>query len=106
MSKRNSEHIKQHTLDSVIQQSKYLDDAKLSQKLAKDSYFNPNWSLEGINKYAEIAYNDLLSQGKTGRIEYEINGEILDVFIHPDGKFGSVYGGYKYTVEEIRNLTK
>ncbi|MED1619954.1 hypothetical protein [Bacillus pseudomycoides] len=106
LSKRNSEHIRQHTLDSVIKQSKYLDDAKLAQKLAKDSYFNPDWNLEEVNKYAEIAYNDLLNQGKRGRLEYEINGEILDVFIHPDGKFGSVYGRYKYTVEDIRDLTK
>ena len=52
------------------------------------------------------AYNDLKNQGKTGNLTYEIGGEIIDVFIHPDGQFGSVYGRHKFTVEDIRKMTK
>ncbi|RYL87085.1 hypothetical protein [Sporolactobacillus sp. THM19-2] len=67
-------------------------------------FFNPNWSMEDISKYSEIAYNDLLRRGKTGNLTYKINGEILNVYIHSDGTFGTVYGTHKFTVQEIRNI--
>ncbi|MCM3359754.1 hypothetical protein, partial [Psychrobacillus sp. MER TA 171] len=77
-------------------------------KLAKSVqfYLTVTWSKDDINKYVEIAYNDLKSQGKTGNLTYEIGGERIDVFIHPDGQFGSVYGRHKFTVEDIRKMTK
>ncbi|MGE7912637.1 pre-toxin TG domain-containing protein, partial [Lysinibacillus xylanilyticus] len=105
LSSTNKKHINKHNIESIKQQSKYLSDSQLADKL-ESSFFNPNWSKDDINKYAEIAYNDLKSQGKTGNLTYEIGGEIIDVFIHPDGQFGSVYGRHKFTVEDIRKMTK
>ncbi|WP_342544046.1 hypothetical protein [Lysinibacillus sp. FSL W7-1291] len=105
LSSTNKKHINKHNIESLKQQSKYLSDSQLADKL-ESSFFNPKWSKDDINKYAEIAYNDLKSQGKTGNLTYEIGGEIIDVFIHPDGQFGSVYGRHKFTVEDIRKMTK
>jgi len=105
LSSTNKKHINKHNIESIKQQSKYLSDSQLADKL-ESSFFNPKWSQEDKNKYAEIAYNDLKNQGKTGNLTYEIGGEIIDVFIHPDGQFGSVYGRHKFTVEDIRKMTK
>ncbi|WP_146553496.1 hypothetical protein [Rummeliibacillus sp. SL167] len=105
LSSTNKKHINKHNIESIKQQSKYLSDSQLADKL-ESSFFNPKWSQEDINKYAEIAYNDLKNQGKTGNLTYEIGGEIIDVFIHPDGQFGSIYGRHKFAVEDIRKMTK
>ncbi|WP_223556222.1 pre-toxin TG domain-containing protein [Lysinibacillus sphaericus] len=107
LSQDNIKHIqKRHNINTFLNQAKYLTDAQLENKLNNKSFFNPEWSVEEINKYSEIAYNDLLNQGKRGRLTYEINGETLTVFIHEDGNFGSVYGNHKFTVQEIRDMTK
>ncbi|WP_141770106.1 hypothetical protein [Bacillus sp. OV322] len=105
LSSTNKKHINKHNIESIKQQYKYLSDSQLADKL-ESSFFNPKWSDDEINKYAEIAYNDLKNQGKTGKQTYEIGGEIIDVFIHPDGQLGSVYGRHKFTVEDIRKITK
>ena len=105
LSNSNKRHINKHNIESVKQQAKYLTDKQLAEKL-EDSFFNPNWSTEDINRYAEEAYNALRQQGKTGNLTYEVNGEILDVFIHPDGTFGTVYGRHKFTLEELREMTQ
>ncbi|PEY37063.1 hypothetical protein CN354_12615 [Bacillus cereus] len=102
----NKKHINKHNVDSLKQQAKHMTDEQLEKKLKKNSYFNPKWSKEEINKYSEIAYNDLRQQGKTGELTYEIAGEKLKVFIHPNGSFGSVYGQYKFTVDEFKKLLK
>lgn len=91
-------------MNVFAEQAKYLDDAQLATKLKDNTFFNPNWSANEINRYAEIAYNDLLHQGKTGSLEYFINGEKLTVYINADGSFGTVYGHYTYTVDQIRNM--
>ncbi|WIV19856.1 WXG100 family type VII secretion target [Paenibacillus polygoni] len=101
LSTTNKKHINKHNIESIAQQSKYLSDDQLADKL-ESSFFNPKWSKEEINKYAEIAYNHLKSQGKTGHLTYEIEGEIIEVFIHPDGQFGTVYGRHKFTVGDIK----
>ncbi|MDL2302485.1 hypothetical protein LJC58_09035 [Lachnospiraceae bacterium OttesenSCG-928-D06] len=105
MSKNNKQHINKQNINSVKQQSEYLTDAQQSQKL-KDSFFNPEWTTDEINKYAEEAYNALRNQGKTGNLTYEVNGEVLDVFIHSDGGFGTVHGRYKFTVEQLRDMAQ
>ncbi|MBO1627447.1 hypothetical protein, partial [Bacillus arachidis] len=106
LSSKNIKHINKHNIDSIKVQSKYLSDKQLAEKLG-DSFFNPKWSKEEINKYSEIAYNDLKSQGKAGDVfEYEIAGEKINVFIHPDGRFGTAYGNHRFTVDEIRKMTK
>ncbi|WP_081811087.1 WXG100 family type VII secretion target [Bacillus sp. UNC437CL72CviS29] len=106
LSSKNIKHMNKHNIDSIKVQSKYLSDKQLAEKLG-DSFFNPKWSKEEINKYSEIAYNDLKSQGKAGDVfEYEIAGEKINVFIHPDGRFGTAYGNHRFTVDEIRKMTK
>ncbi|WP_211748449.1 WXG100 family type VII secretion target [Paenibacillus sp. Marseille-Q4541] len=105
LSTTNKKHLNKHNIESIAQQSIYLSDAQLADKL-ESSFFNPKWSKDDINKYAEIAYNDLKSQGKTGHLTYEIDGEIIEVFVHPDGQFGTVYGRHKFTVEDIKKMTE
>ena len=107
LSRGNIRHINKHNIESVKQQLVHgkLTDEQLAIKL-EGSFFNPNWTTEDINKYAEEAYNALKKQGKTGNLTYEINGEILDVFIHPNGNFGTVHGRYRFTVEEVKNMIK
>ncbi|GHU61527.1 hypothetical protein FACS189418_1320 [Clostridia bacterium] len=105
LSNSNKQHINKHNIESIKQQSTYLTDTQLAEKL-EDSFFNSNWSKDDINKYAEEAYNALHQQGKTGNLTYEVNGETLDVFIHSDGRFGTVYGRHKFTVEQVRNMEK
>jgi hypothetical protein len=108
LSKRNIKHIQtRHNVDSIKSQAEYLSDAQLAEKLKDQSFFNSKWTTDEITKYSEIAYNDLLNQGKTGGLfEYSINGEKLNVYIHNDGTFGSVYGNHKYSVQDIRNFMK
>lgn len=108
LSKRNIKHIQtRHNINSLTSQAEYLTDTQLAEKLKDQSFFNSKWSADDINKYSEIAYNDLLNQGKKGGLfEYSINGEKLNVYIHSDGTFGTVYGNYKYSVQEIRKMAK
>ncbi len=108
LSKRNIKHIQtRHNVDSINSQAEYLSDAQLAEKLKDQSFFNSKWTTDEITKYSEIAYNDLLNQGKTGGLfEYSINGEKLNVYIHNDGTFGSVYGNHTYSVQDIRNFMK
>lgn len=108
LSKRNIKHIQtRHNVNSLVTQAEYLTDAQLAEKIKDQSFFNSKWTADDINKYSEIAYNDLLNQGKKGGLfEYSINGEKLNVYIHSDGTFGTVYGNYKYSVQEIRKMAK
>ena len=102
LSQNNIQHISKHTIQGISQQAEYLTDAQLSEKLQKSTFFNPQWSDEQVNQYVEKAYNDLLSKEKLGLNTYSIGGETIEVFIHPDGTFGSAYGNYKLTIKDIR----
>lgn len=106
--KRNIKHIQtRHNVDSIKSQAEYLSDAQLAEKLKNQSFFNSKWTTDEIIKYSEIAYNDLLNHGKRGGLfKYSINGEKLNVYIHNDGTFGSVYGNHTYSVQDIRNFMK
>ena len=107
LSKKNQSHINKHNVDSLKNQSQYLSESQLAEKLDGNSFFNPNWTKDQINKYTEIAYNDLLSQGKKGdTFLYKINGEEISVYIQPDGGFGTAYGKYQYTLEQFKNFMK
>ncbi|MFS7261501.1 hypothetical protein AB6887_02120 [Carnobacterium divergens] len=107
LTKNNKSHIHKHNIDSLKNQSKYLDDIQLTEKLDATSFFNDKWTTDDINKYTEIAYNDLLSQGKKGNtFPYQINGETLSIYINADGGFGTAYGTYQYTLEQFKNLVK
>ncbi|MBP2100448.1 pre-toxin TG domain-containing protein [Enterococcus rivorum] len=108
LSKRNIKHIQtRHNVDSIKYQAEYLSDAQLAEKLKDQTFFNSKWTADTITKFSEIAYNDLLSQGKKGGLfEYSISGEKLNVYIHNDGTFGSVYGSYTYSVQDIRKFMK
>ncbi|MBO0471480.1 hypothetical protein JZO66_13070 [Enterococcus sp. DIV0242_7C1] len=108
LSKRNIKHIQtRHNVNSIKSQADYLSDTQLAEKLKDQSFFNSRWTTNEITNYSEIAYNDLLKQGKKGGLfEYVINGEKLNVYIHNDGTFGSVYGNYQYSVQDIRNMMK
>ncbi|MCL1632764.1 T7SS effector LXG polymorphic toxin [Sporolactobacillus sp. CPB3-1] len=105
LSQENIKHIQnRHNINILRRQINYLTDAQLKKIINNRLFFNPKWSMEEISKYSEIAYNDLLRQGKTGNLIYKINGEILNLYIHSDGTFGTVYGSHKFTVQEIRNI--
>ena len=107
LSKKNQSHINKHNIDSLKNQSQYLTESQLAEKLDGNSFFNPNWTGDDINKYTEIAYNDLLSQGKKGdTFLYKINGEEINIYIQPDGGFGTAYGKYQYTLDQFKNLMK
>ncbi|MBP2100453.1 pre-toxin TG domain-containing protein [Enterococcus rivorum] len=107
LSKKNQSHINKHNMDSLKNQSQYLTESQLAEKLEGNSFFNPNWTVEDINKYTEIAYNDLLSKGKKGdTFLYKINGEEISIYINPDGGFGTAYGKYQYTLEQFKNFMK
>ncbi|WII39025.1 hypothetical protein [Paenibacillus thiaminolyticus] len=54
LSSTNKKHINKHNIESIKQQSIYLSDSQLAEKL-ESSFFNPKWSKDDINKYAEIA---------------------------------------------------
>ncbi|MFJ8462040.1 pre-toxin TG domain-containing protein [Lysinibacillus xylanilyticus] len=57
LSQDNIKHIqKRHNINTFLNQAKYLTDAQLENKLNNKSFFNPEWSVEEINKYSEIAY--------------------------------------------------
>lgn len=102
LSNGNKQHIKKHTYQGMKEQAKYLTDEQLAKNLEKNSFFNPDWSIDDINKYAEEAYDALRRQGLTGNLTYEINGEIFEVFIHPDGGFGTVVGQHKLSIGDFR----
>ncbi|MGL9893567.1 transposase [Enterococcus sp. DIV0806c] len=107
LSKNNQSHINKHNINSLKKQSQFLTENQLTEKLDGTSFFNSNWTSEDIKKYTEIAYNDLLSQGKKGdTFLYKINGEEINIYIQPDGGFGTSYGKYRYTLEEFKNLKK
>lgn len=107
LSKKNQSHINKHNIDSLKNQSQYLTESQLAEKLEGNSFFNSNWTSDDINKYTEIAYNDLLSQGKKGdTFLYKINGEEISIYIQPDGGFGTAYGKYQYTLDQFKNLMK
>ncbi|MGX7420466.1 pre-toxin TG domain-containing protein [Carnobacterium gallinarum] len=107
LSKGNKSHINKHNIGSLKSQSPYLTDQQIIEKLEGNSFFNPDWTKEDINKYSEIAYNDLLAQGKKGgAFDYTINGEKIKVYISSLGEFGTSYGSYEYTLEQFKNLMK
>ncbi|NSQ65208.1 hypothetical protein HRE96_14210, partial [Enterococcus faecalis] len=107
LSKKNQSHINKHNVDSFKNQAQYLSESQLAEKLDGNSFFNPNWTKDQINKYTEIAYNDLLSQGKKGNtFLYKINGEEISIYIQPDGGFGTAYGKYQYTLDQFKNFMK
>lgn len=55
-----------------------------------------------MNKYVEIAYNDLLAQGKTGKHIYEIAGEKITIVIKNDGVLDTAFGNHKLTISDFR----
>lgn len=102
LSDKNIKHIKKHTFDGMAEQSKYLTDEQLANKLKNTSFFNKDWSQDEIVRYTQEAYNTLRRQGKTGLQSIEINGEIIYVFIKEDGTFDTAYGVYKYILDDFR----
>jgi len=98
----NKQHIKKHTYQGMKEQANYLTDEQLAKNLEKNSFFNPEWSIDDVNKYAEEAFDALRKQDLTGNLTYEVNGEVLELFIHPDGSFGTVFGQYKLSIEDFR----
>lgn len=102
LGKNIKKHISKHDYESFKKQADYLTDSQLAQKLEKNSFFNPEWSTSDMNKYVEIAYNDLLAQGKTGKHVYEIAGEKITVVINNDGILDTAFGSHKLTVNDFR----
>jgi hypothetical protein len=102
LGKNIKKHISKHDYESFKKQADYLTDSQLAQKLEKNSFFNPAWSTSDMNKYVEIAYNDLLAQGKTGKHVYEIAGEKITIVIKNDGGLDTAFGSHKLTVNDFR----
>ncbi|MBC1516402.1 T7SS effector LXG polymorphic toxin [Listeria immobilis] len=102
LGKNIKKHISKHDYESFRKQADYLTDSQLAQKLEKNSFFNPEWSTSDMNKYVEIAYNDLLAQGKTGKHVYEIAGEKITIVIKNDGVLDTAFGSHKLTVNDFR----
>ncbi len=102
LSENNIQHIKKHTFDGMAEQAQYLTDEQLDNKLENTTFFNKTWTFEEVVSYTQTAYNILKNQGKTGLQPFEINGEIIYIFIDEDGAFGTAYGIYRYTVEDFR----
>jgi hypothetical protein len=102
LGKNIKKHISKHDYESFKKQADYLTDSQLAQKLEKNSFFNPEWSTSDMNKYVEIAYNDLLAQGKTGKHVYEIAGEKITIVIKNDGGLDTAFGSHKLTVNDFR----
>ncbi|MBL1230998.1 hypothetical protein IW492_17375, partial [Enterococcus sp. BWB1-3] len=102
LGKNIKKHISKHDYESFKKQADYLTDSQLAQKLEKNSFFNPEWSTSDMNKYVEIAYNDLLAQGKTGKHVYEIAGEKITIVIKNDGVLDTAFGSHKLTVDDFR----
>lgn len=55
-----------------------------------------------MNEYVEIAYNDLIAQGKTGKQVYEIAGEKITIVIKNDRVLDTAFGSHKLTVDDFR----
>lgn len=102
LGKNIEKHISKHDYESFKKQADYLTDSQLAQKLEKNSFFTPEWSTSDMNKYVEIAYNDLLAQGKTGKHVYEIAGEKITIVIKNDGVLDTAFGSHKLTVDDFR----
>ncbi|WYJ88082.1 hypothetical protein A5866_003210 [Enterococcus sp. 12C11_DIV0727] len=102
LGKNIKKHISKHDYESFRKQADYLTDSQLAQKLEKNSFFNPEWSTNDMNKYVEIAYNDLLTQGKTGKHVYEIAGEKITIVIKNDGVLDTAFGSHKLSVSDFR----
>lgn len=102
LGKNIKKHISKHNYESFRKQADYLTDSQLAQKLEKNSFFNSKWSTSDMNKYVEIAYNDLLAQGKTGKYVYEIAGEKITIVIKNDGVLDTAFGNHKLTVNDFR----
>ena len=102
LTKNNLQHIKKHTFNGVLEQSKFLSDKQLERILKQRSFFNKNWSWEQICQYTEEAYNRLRLKGKTGLQAIEIHGDIINIFIKENGDFDTAYGIYKYVIEDFR----
>lgn len=102
LSNKNLQHITKHTIQGIKEQAKHLTDSQLAKKLKDTSFFNPKWSKAKVNKYVQEAYNTLRLEGKTGLNTYKVGGETIEIFIHPDGSFGSAYGHYNFTIKDIR----
>lgn len=99
LSESNIKHIGKHIPDEFAKQASYLSDEQLANKLSKTSFFNPNWSKEQVTAATEQAYNALRNKGLTGLQSYEVNGEVIKVFIKSDGTFDTAYGLHKLTTE-------
>jgi hypothetical protein len=102
LGKNIKKHISKHDYETFKAQAGYLSDSQLAQKLEKNTFFNPNWSTDDMNKYVEIAYNDLLAQGKTGKHVYDIAGEKITIVIKNDGVLDTAFGSHKLTVNDFR----
>ena len=101
ISKNTLKHInKRHNAEKFREEIKHLTDDKLKAKLAKRTFFNPNWSETKINEVVTKAYNELRSQGKKGDgFEYDIGGEKIMLVIKATGELDTAYGFHTLTID-------
>jgi RHS repeat-associated protein len=95
LSNKDIKHIRKHIPSEFKKQLAHLPKDKLEKTLAKNSFFNPNWSNEKVASALNKAYNDAMAKGITnGHHRYKVYGETIEIYIK-DGQFKTGYGLHK-----------
>ncbi|MCD1258816.1 Hint domain-containing protein [Paenibacillus athensensis] len=97
LSKNNIEHFKKHIASEFANQVGYLSDKQLESKLAKNSFFNPNWSKDDVIIGVQNGVNEAIENGvSNGYYYYQYRGETISIFMK-DGNFDTAFGLHKLT---------
>jgi hypothetical protein len=95
LSKSDIQHFSKHIPSEFAQQARRMPEEALTAILAKRTFFNPAWSKQDILQAVEEGYKFLRSQGLSKVQPYNFRGEIIEIFINPDGTLGSAWGLHK-----------
>jgi hypothetical protein len=99
LSKTDIKHFSKHIPNEFAQQAKRMPREALSAILEDRTFFNPAWSEQDILQAVEEGYRILRSQGLTKVQPYNFRGEIIEIFIKPNGALGSAWGLHKLPVD-------
>lgn len=107
ISSNTAKHINnRHNSSTYAQQLKYKSEASALKELQNKSFFNKNWSSNQIENAVNYGYNEAVAKGiSTGNYTFKYAGDTVTISFR-DGALQSAWGSYKYTYEQLLNLTK
>ena len=107
ITKGNLKHINNnHNPNSYSQQLKYKPKTDALKELEYKSFFNKNWGSNQIEQAVNAGYNEAVKKGITsGTYTTTYNGETITIALE-NGKVQTAYGSYRYTYDELLNITR